>query len=447
MIWEHLRKSVREANALGARFKVVGDTIEIAGELPDQLRTVLSPDLLRDYLGAESADNEALDFLDTLRVEPLLITDIAGANLAMQELTGAPVIALDIETGALDDHPAPVRINKDGTLAARQDGGNKLNLDPYRSRIQCLQLYAGTTVAYVFRGEAARYVADSGWLRRQHLVVHAAEFELSFLQGAEFKYSIEDTRQAVGLLHGVRAGRSLADAYRLTFGGTVPKSLQTSCWSAPKLSRGQIAYAAADAVVTFDCWEEMRPTLEAKGRLAAYKLQRDAVLAIAGMKLRGLGFDTVEHLRQVDSWSREYTDAIRAYKALTGEEAPTTPREISAWLESVAGNQLANWPRTAKTGELSTKSDHLKRLLLSKIPTVRPVLDILAKKKLLESFGPSLHQHINPVTKRIHGNFHIGGSKAGRFSASEPNLQHARQAGKRVQAGDRRRFRQHAGVR
>jgi DNA polymerase-1 len=107
----------------------------------------------------------------------------------------------------------------------------------------------------------------------------------------------------------------------------------------------------------------------------------------------------------------------------TGEEAPTTPRQISAWLEDVAGDQLGNWPRTAKTGELSTKSDQLKRLLLSKIPTVRPVLDILAKKKLLEAFGSSLHQHINPVTKRIHGNFHIGGSKAGRFSASEPNLQ------------------------
>jgi DNA polymerase-1 len=167
----------------------------------------------------------------------------------------------------------------------------------------------------------------------------------------------------------------------------------------------------------------MRPTLEAKGCLAAYKLQRDAVPAIAGMKLRGLGVDTVEHLRQVESWSREYTNAIRAYKALTGEEAPTTPRQISAWLEGVVGDQLANWPRTQKTGELSTKSDHLKRLLLSEIPTVRPVLNMLAKKKLLESFGPSLHQHINPVTKRIHGNFHIGGSKAGPFSASEPNLQ------------------------
>ena len=69
MIWEDLRKSMREANALGARFKIAGDTIEIAGELPDELRRAPSPDLLRDYLGAESADNEALDFLDTLRVE------------------------------------------------------------------------------------------------------------------------------------------------------------------------------------------------------------------------------------------------------------------------------------------------------------------------------------------------------------------------------------------
>jgi DNA polymerase-1 len=428
MTWEDVRKAVREAHLLGVVFTIVGDTVETTGDLPDELRAVLSLEVLRDYLGAETADNEALDFLDTLRVEPLLITDIAGAESAMRELTGAPVIALDIEKEPPGGRPAPVRVNKDGTLAARQDGGDKIALDPYRSRIQCLQLCAGTTVAYVFRGEAARYMADSAWLRQQRLIMHSADFDLSFLNNTsapadEFKYPIEDTRQAVGLLHGVWAGRSLADAYRLTFGGTVPKALQSSCWAAPTLSPGQVAYAAADAIVAFDCWQEMRPALEAKGRFAAYELQRDAVPAIASMKLRGLGFDTVEHLRQVQVWSHEYADGIRAYREMTGDEAPTTKAQVAAWLETVAGDQLSNWPRTQKTGELSTKSDHIKRLILSDIPTVKPVLSILAKKKLLESFGPSLHQHINPITKRIHGSFHIGGSKAGRFSASEPNLQ------------------------
>jgi DNA polymerase I-like protein with 3'-5' exonuclease and polymerase domains len=428
MTGEDLRKAVRQATLLGVKFTVVGADVDIAGDLPDDLRAVLQPDLLRDYFGAESLDNEALEFVESLGVEPVLISDIAGAERAMHELTGAPEMSLDGETGPPGGCPTSVCITKTGCVAVHQAHADKIGLDPHRAKFQLLQLFAGTKVAYVFWGEAAQYLANSAWLRQQHLIIHSADFELSFLQhhhgaAGAFLHPIEDTRQACGLLHGTWAGRSLEDAYRLTFGGSIPKELQTSCWSAPRLSAGQVAYAAMDAIVAFDCWQEMRPQLEAKGRLAAYELQRDAAPAVASMRVRGIGFDKAEHERQVDIWSREYADALRTYHDLTGEAPPTKPAEIAAWVEKVAGDQLERWPRTPKTGALSTKTDHLKKLTLSPIPTVRPVLAILAKKKLLESFGLSLHQHINPVTGRIHGNFHIGATKAGRFSASEPNMQ------------------------
>ena len=36
--WTALRKAMREAHRLGADFRIVGDDVEIAGELPSDLR-------------------------------------------------------------------------------------------------------------------------------------------------------------------------------------------------------------------------------------------------------------------------------------------------------------------------------------------------------------------------------------------------------------------------
>ena len=159
----------------------------------------------------------------------------------------------------------------------------------------------------------------------------------------------------------------------------------------------------------------MRPALEEKGRFDAYRLQRNAIPAVADMQLRGLGFDPAEHARQVDAWSRELAEARRDYLDLTGKPAPSKPDEVRAWLAEVAGERLATWPRTA-TGELSIERKHLKRLVLTDEPTVKPVLALLAREKLLSTFGPKLRQFINPVTGRIHCNYNNAASKAGRFS-------------------------------
>jgi DNA polymerase-1 len=78
------------------------------------------------------------------------------------------------------------------------------------------------------------------------------------------------------------------------------------------------------------------------------------------------------------------------------------------------------WPVTG-TGLLSTRVGHLKRLI--DIDTVRAMLAIRANEQLLNNFGPRLAERISPVTGRLHGRYNIAATKAGRFSASAPNLQ------------------------
>ena len=237
---------------------------------------------------------------------------------------------------------------------------------------------------------------------------------------------IECTAQATDLLHGVERffpdgvrHRSLADACAHEFGFEPPKALQTSAWGAKHLSPGQIAYAASDAVLTHRLWHRMAPRMP----LQAYVLQRDAIPGVSAMELRGLGFACEEHARQVEEWSRQLAAARQEYLDIAGEPAPEKTAEIQEWIKRVAPpERLARWKKT-DSGGLSTSAKHLKWLILDDVATVKPLLAIRAHKTLLQSFGPSLANFVSPETGRIHCSFNVAATKAGRFSASRPNLQ------------------------
>src|SRR4051812_7818068 len=129
--WNSLRGAVREAAALGATFQIVGADVDIAGVLPADLRAALPVALLRQYLGASRADKEATAFLKHLGVEAVLVEDIAIADAAMVELSGADPIGIDIETSPPDARPEPVRLNNDGSVSATQPAAGGAGLDPH----------------------------------------------------------------------------------------------------------------------------------------------------------------------------------------------------------------------------------------------------------------------------------------------------------------------------
>jgi len=158
---------------------------------------------------------------------------------------------------------------------------------------------------------------------------------------------IECTMQASGLLYGAYE-RGLDDAAKHVFGITPPKALQTSCWSGPKLSAGQCAYAAGDAVLTYRLWPKQRESLQRNNRMAPYLLQARAITAVAAMELRGVGFDPAEHARQVAAWNQRLIEVRSKYTEITSLTHPVTPGEIRAWLRVVAADQIAQgkWPAT-----------------------------------------------------------------------------------------------------
>jgi DNA polymerase-1 len=177
-----------------------------------------------------------------------------------------------------------------------------------------------------------------------------------------------------------------------------------------------------DAIVAWRLWPVLHAQLQQHDRVAAYELQRLAIPAVVSMEQRGLGFDPVEHAKQTATWARDLAQARQEYHEQTGNVPPTTPAELRTWLTTVLSEeQLATWKRTANIGALSVRTVELMRL--GSIPSARPVLSMLASAKLLSTFGAALVKKVSPATYRIHTSYNIAATKAGRFSASNPNLQ------------------------
>ena len=448
--WSRVSKAVREASALGAKFRIAGGTVAIKGDaaLPPALRGALlelsNRGLLRAFLtGGDDPDIAAVAFADRLGVERVLVETRTDARRAIRQLLHDihgydGHIGLDIETAPRLGAPRPtVQFTKDTIPSERKVAWeNKEGLSPYHADIATLQLYAGGKCAYLIRGEALKIVIGSHWLRRQHLVIHNAGFETAFIQHhsqyrrSAFRRSLgrfECTQQAAGLLRGVGfAGerRKLEIAAKDFLGLDVPKELQTSDWDAPVLSQGQIAYACTDAISTWRLWPLMKAELRAKGRGDAYELQRGAIPAVADTELRGLGIDRQAHAAITRRWAEELAEARHAYQELTGEVPPSKDAGVRAWITHVLAKdpgRLARWPRTPTAGLLSTKTAHLQRL--ADIDSARPVLAIKAKEQLLQNFGAEWIAKVSPITGRLHCDYNIAGTKSGRFSANNPNLQ------------------------
>jgi DNA polymerase I len=375
-------------------------------------------------LGRTALDRLSTELMTKLGVTPVPINDPVDVPAALAAL-GNGQIGVDIETMPLPQYVAqakrPLIINRDGTIAINQTPPSDIGLDPQRATIATLQLYAGGLQCFVFRATAITIE-----LRRRILesicIIHNAGFELAFMQHhwGEMPRKFHCTMQAAGLLLGVQR-RGLADAVGDYLGLEVPKALQLSDWGAVELSPGQIAYAAADAVLAYRLWSPMRVDLHGKGRVAAYKLQRDFIPAVVDMELRGLGFDRTEHSRQDENWSRELANARHAFISETGKSPPTKPNEIREWLKTVLDDdELQQWPKTP-TGELSISKEDLSRL--TSRAGAKPVLDILAKEKLLAVFGVKLRDAVNKETGRLHTHYGVAAAKSGRFTSSNPNLQ------------------------
>jgi DNA polymerase I-like protein with 3'-5' exonuclease and polymerase domains/DNA modification methylase len=341
--------------------------------------------------------------------------------------TRGGLLGFDTETAANpgeDTRPAIRFRLRDGHPSRNQPKSKSSGaaLDPHRSSIRLAQLYGGGRRCLVLDTTIVPLSALSDVLSRRAMVIHNAAFELRFLAevGVAFP-QFEDTMQAAGLLLGTHR-RSLDEAAKTYLGLDLPKGLQRSDFSAPRLSPGQIAYAALDAIVAFRLWLKLRLDLYAKDRSRAYLLQRDVTPAVVRMTRRGITLDRAAHQAQVADWRAVMATARDVFMTGAGYPPPATPNETRAFLTKVLPPEIIEtWPRTGQQQALSIKAADLKRHTSQ--PAIRALLAINAAAKLMRTFGEELASKVSAKSSRLHANYNIAATKAGRFSASNPNIQ------------------------
>ena len=167
----------------------------------------------------------------------------------------------------------------------------------------------------------------------------------------------------------------------------------------------------------------------------------DAVIpAIARMELHGMPIDVAAHRAQIARWQTELAAAQKALHRASPQRDLLKPAQLQAHLyEVLDAETLATWPRT-DSGRLTTRRQQLQ--LNSHLPALAELLQVRALQKLIDAFGDSLIDAVNPVTGRLHASFLIAGASTGRFAARKINLQ---QMPKRREAGFRKIFAAPAG--
>jgi DNA polymerase I-like protein with 3'-5' exonuclease and polymerase domains len=438
---------VHEAQSVGASFEVTGDGIVVSGvtAIPPAVRDALKSrrDELRVYLcDASDAPPSSSARLSRAGIDVVYIEDEGAATTALAQIltdVGEGPIGLDIETTPKlkDVNYNEIQLTKNGVhVTSGKKQRDKIGLDPLRSDVRLIQIYGGGRRCAVFDMHKVTW-ASLVALWDHPLVVHNVQFELGFLHTLDlFPSRFECTMQAAGLMLGVHR-RSLHAAALEYLGWDIPKELQTSDWGAAALSSEQIAYAALDAVVALRLWQKLEPDLRRRGRWDAYELQRDAIPAAVEMERSGIGVDLPALNEQIIGWEINLSEAREDWRNKTDTPPPEKLQEIQNWLAfNLTPDELAAWPRTSKTGQLSTSASDLERA--AHLPAIRPLLEIKRLEKLLSSFEPSLRNAVHPATHRIHASYLVAGAKSGRWSCRSPNLQ--QMPGERLAPGFRAIF-------
>lgn len=301
-------------------------------------------------------------------------------------------------------------------------------LDPLRSKPRLIQICDGKNVLVFDTLFGINLGLFRCFLQSKRLLAHNAMFEIQHLIH-NFKIDNADigcTYLATKLLHhalyvddgGIAAG--LEDVVKSLFKINLFKEIDHKFWCRPDLTYEQIEYAALDAVAVLRVGEKLVKGLTKHGLLKVYKLYKDAQWPLAKMQLNGMKIDVEKHRELIGKWKLDAYAAKKELTALTGLQNLTSHTIAEYLEEKLEPSVLAIWPRT-DTGKLSTDANAFSEF--DWLDIVKPFARFQKATILSSTFGMKLQHKINSVDKRIHCQYKLCGTRTGRLSSVNPNLQ------------------------
>lgn len=303
-------------------------------------------------------------------------------------------------------------------------------LDPLTSRVRLLQIATPehSFVIDLFQVRALEHPGLRSFLSSSDptKTFHNAKFDLKMLLhhfGVEVR-GVFDTLLASQLIGAGRneGGHGLAAVTDRHLGEVIDKTMQTSDW-AGALSHAQQEYAAKDAALLLPLGEKLSARLDELHLNDVAKLEFECVLPLAALELAGMAIDQT-------CWRALVADLERAHQLLSadlrGQLAAGVP-QLTLFGEPPNINLDSPAQVMDALSQMGIRVEGTRNWQLQALgkdhPVVAKLLEYRSVQKLLSSYGPSLLDHIHPVTGRLHADFRQMGATGGRMSCSDPNLQ------------------------
>lgn len=353
--------------------------------------------------------------MTTYKYSYLYIDTIDKFNSAVSELNNTTRYGLDIET-----YPVILE-GKDYSFCSK------------RAKIRTIQIYnPENTVAYVF--DLKKLIssgADEVTLAHKIIVdkkffIHNALFDIRFLQ--ELRIPFVDCVCTMTMYTTVLKSRypdskkysaSLKEVTRQLFHEDISKLEQTSDWSQDDLTEEQIKYAGYDAVLAYRIGRVL--SKDKTVHTDNFRITTNVLNAIARIIRNGVFIDTEALDVMISDWQKKVDEAqVACDKYYPGMNIRSNV-QLGEWLQkNIDTDTLAGWPRTEK-GALKTDAPTL--IEHENIEALKPLVEFKKYQKYLSTYGESIKEMINPVTKRLHPQYTVAFTESGRLSSMNPNVQ------------------------
>lgn len=185
----------------------------------------------------------------------------------------------------------------------------------------------------------------------------------------------------------------------------------------------QIAETPAEtAAASLELAELFAPELEQKGLAALYReIELPLAAALADIEAAGVKIDTTILQEMSRQFEAKLADLTQEIYCLAGQTFDIdSPRQLGEILFDKL--KLPGGKKLRKSGQYSTDASVLEGLA-ERHELPRRILDYRSRAKLKSTYVDALPRYLNPATSRLHSTFDQTGSRTGRLSSSNPNLQ------------------------
>lgn len=319
-------------------------------------------------------------------------------------------------------------------------------LDPYTSKLLLIQVATDDKVV-IF--DARKIDKDVMHRYLDHLinlsgklVIFNAKFDLKFLIH-NYKLEVPTGKiydpmlMEVLLYNGVgKQFYALKDLLEKYFSITVDKDIRQDFvdYNEDNFSDELLEYAAKDVLNLIDLASAQQYYLAKNGLEKIAELENNLTVPIADMELRGVQLDTKKWLDVYKENTQLQSDQLSKIREMVGgqvceylnkKNGKTTVYNFAeqeynprSYMQTIA---IVN-SRIEDKKQMVDSSDS-KILAKLNIDVADEIIKFRELGKLTSSYGLNILELINPVTGRIHCDFHQLGAQSGRFSSANPNLQ------------------------